>query len=681
MKKGYVPKTKVPAGRVIQPKKEIAPEKPVVLTSGSKKGDRYFVLFFFLFAFILYGNTILNKFAVDDNFVTNNQLVQRGFKALPEIFSTHYVNQQGNLGSTASDYRPVVKATFALEYQFWGNKPGRSHAVNILLYWAMSVLLFFILKRLLKNFNILFPFMITLLFMAHPVHTEVVASLKNRDEILTFLCGLGSMWFILNYAETNKLRYLFVAAPIFLTGYLCKTAIFPFLVLYPLVLYFFTKVPVKKIVVVVGAILGVMLLAHFIPHLFLPPIQHTNYYIENPLYFEKNFWIRLGTGLVSLLFYLRILVYPYPLVYYYGFDMIPITNLANLWAILSLLIHAGLLLYAISKLREKHILSFAILWYLIAVAMYSNTLVPVVGIVGERFIFNASLGFCTVIVWFIFRIFKTDPKSLTIEMDSRIKILAVLILLLIPYTVMSVSRNRDWRNLFDLYRTDVKSLRNSAKANIDYGGFLMNTVYQDENFLRTGAVNQFKYQTIISHLRRGLALYPNNYQTANDLGTVYLFMGKNYDSATYFLNKAIAIDSTMQPAWVNLGMAYRDQKMYPRAIECYEHILKVNPRQIKAVFALADVYNDMGDFDRAVKMNEDMMKKYPTLEMPYINIGNYYMLKSDTFAAVKYWEKAAEINPSYELCLQLNALYIKRGNREKADFYYKLGEQAAKQNQ
>ena len=104
MKKGYVPKTKVPAGRVIQPKKEIAPEKPVVLTSGSKKGDRYFVLFFFLFAFILYGNTILNKFAVDDNFVTNNQLVQRGFKALPEIFSTHYVNQQGNLGSTASTF-------------------------------------------------------------------------------------------------------------------------------------------------------------------------------------------------------------------------------------------------------------------------------------------------------------------------------------------------------------------------------------------------------------------------------------------------------------------------------------------------------------------------------------------------------------------------------------------------
>ena len=681
MKKGTIPKTPVTSGKSGTPRKPAPPEQPETSPRGSRKGNRYFVLFFFLFAFILYGNTILNKFAVDDNYVTNNQQVQRGLKAIPEIFSTHYVNQQGNLGSTSADYRPVVKATFAIEYQLWGNKPGRSHLVNILLYWALSVLLFFILKRLLKNYNILFPFMITLLFMAHPVHTEVVASLKNRDEMLAFICGLGSLWFLLNYADSKKGRFLLYAGVVFFIGYLCKTAIFPFLVISPLVLWFFTRMSGGKISMVFALIFVMILAAYFIPHMFLPKIQHTNYFIENPLYFEKNVWIRLGTGLVSLLFYLRILVYPYPLLYYYGFDMIPVTNMANFWAILSLLIHLALFIYAISKFRKKRLVSFAILWYLLAVAMYSNFLVPVVGIVGERFIFNASLGFCILVVYAIFKIFKTDPRSLTIEMDSRLKILAVLILLMIPYTVLSVSRNRDWRNLFDLYRTDVKSLTNSAKANVDYAGFLMNTVYQDENFLRYGNVNQYKYQTIITHFRRSLALYPKNYQTINDLGTVYLFMGKNYDSAVYFLKSAIELDSTMQPAWVNLGMAYRDQKQFSKALECYEHILKVNPNQIKAVFAMADVYNDMGDFDRAVKMNQDMMKRYPNLEMPYVNIGNYYMLKTDTATAVSYWEKAAAINPSYELCVQLNSLYLLKQDQEKAAYYYRLGEQIAKQSQ
>jgi tetratricopeptide (TPR) repeat protein len=680
MKKGNIPKMPARPGKPAIHKKAVAPKKPEVLTPVSRKGNRYFVLAFFLFAVILYGNTILNKFAVDDNYVTNNQQVQKGFKAIPEIFQTRYVNQQGNLGSTSADYRPITKATFAIEYQLWGNKPGRSHAMNILFYWALSVLLFFILKRLFKNFNILFPFLITLLFMAHPVHTEVVASLKNRDEMLAFLCGLGSLWFILDYAEKRKVRFVLYAALIFFIGYFCKTSILPFLILYPLVIWFFTDIPLKKISPVLFVVFVVILMAQFIPHLFLPPVHRTTYFIENPLYFEKGLWIRLGTGLVSLLFYLRLLVYPYPLLYYYGFNMIPVTSLANIWALLSLLIHGGLFVYAILKFREKNVISFAILWYLIAVAMYSNFIFPVVGIVGERFIFNASLGFCIAVVFFIFKLFKTDPKSLTIEMDSRLKILAVLILLLIPYTVLSVSRNRDWRNLFDLYHNDIKSLNKSAKANVDYAGFLMNTVYQDPNFLKTGHVNQFKYVTIVNHFRQALKLYPNNYQSTNDLGTVYLFMGKNYDSAVYFLRKAIALDSTMQPAWVNLGMAYREQKLYSKALECYEYILKVNPNQVKAIFAMADVYNAMGDFGRAVKINEDMMKAYPQLEMPYVNIGNYYMLKTDTVTAVRYWEKAATINPSYELCVQLNSLYVIKGDREKADYYYRLGEEIARQN-
>jgi hypothetical protein len=423
------------------------------------------------------------------------------------------------------------------------------------------------------------------------------------------------------------------------------------------------------------------LISQFGPKLYLAETLRSNQFIENPLFGEKNIWLRIGTGLVSLLFYIKILIYPNPLLYYYGFNMIPVTNLANIWAILSLLIYGGLLVYAIRKIKSKNIISFAILWYLIAISMYSNVIFPVVGIVGERFVFSASLGFCILLIVLIFRIFKTDPKNLTIEMDTRLKILTLIFLILVPYSVLSVTRNRDWRNLFDLYRSDIKALDNSAKANIDYAGYLMNTVYQDENFLRTGAVNQFKYQIIISHFKKALELFPDNYKTTNDLGTVYLFIGKEYDSAVYFLQKAIQLDSTLQPAWVNLGMAYREMKEFDKAISCYEHILQANPNQIKAIFALANVYNDMGDFNRAVGMNEDMMKRYPNLEMPYVNIGNYYMLRQDTINAVNYWEKAVNIRPSFELCVQLNTLYLIKGDRQKADYYYDLGMEISKQAQ
>lgn len=652
---------------------------PVVKLPTSHKGNRILFLFFLVFAFILYGNTILNKYAIDDSLVADNELVAKGLKALPEIFSTRYISEQGNIGSTAADYRPVVKATFALEYQLWGQKPGRSHAVNVLIYWCISILLFSVLKRMLSNYNILFPFLVTLLFMAHPVHTEVVASLKNRDELIAFLCGLGTLSLIFSYVQKRRWYYLMLALPVFIVGYLSKSSVLPFVLLIPLVIWFFAPGRGKSIFLIAGVLILLVAVAQFLPNLFLPDKQRTNLFIENPLFLEKNFWIRLGTGLMSLFFYVKILLYPYPLLYYYGYNMIPVTNLANIWVVISLLIHAGLLLYALRGLRERKLLSFAILWYLVAIAMYSNVLFPVVGIVGERFVFSASLGFIIMVVWFIFRIFKTDPLHLTIEMDTRLKILTLILLILVPYTALTISRNRQWRNLFDLYRSDIRHLGNSAKANIDYAGFLMNSVYTDENFLRHGSVNQFKLDRIVTHFRKSLELYPDNYKTLNDLGTVYLFIAKDFDSAVYFLNKAISLDSTLQPAWVNLGMAYKENKDYERAISCYQKVLQLNPNQIKAVFAMADLYNEMGDFNRAVAMNEEMARKYPKLEMPYVNIGNYHMLRRDTVTAVQFWEKAASIRPTFELCVQLNSLYLIRGDRQKADYYYDLGIQLSKQ--
>jgi len=404
--------------------------------------------------------------------------VKKGFKAIPEIFKTYYVVQKGNVSSQVSDYRPVVKATFAVEYALYGEKPGRSHALNIFIYFLLSTALFFVLKRLLKSYNILFPFLITLVFMAHPVHTEVVASLKNRDEMLAFLFAILSLHYLLKFADTKKVLYIFVAALLFAIGYLTKTSILPFIALYPLVLYFFTDLKPRKYIPVVLGIVVAAALAHYLPRLLvLPPAERMNSFVENPLYFDKGIWHRLGTGFIGLLFYLRILVYPHPLLYYYGYNMVPYDNLGNVWAILSILVYAGLFIYAVLKLREKHLLSFAILWFLIAISMYSNILIPVVGIVGERFVFVGSVGFCVALVWLIFRIFRTDPKSLTIEFDSRAKILVVIGLIIIPYTALTVTRNREWRNMFDLLRKDIPYLENSAKANTQFAGFLMNSVY------------------------------------------------------------------------------------------------------------------------------------------------------------------------------------------------------------
>ena len=669
-------KAKVPASTKIPPK-----NSKKELIAPTRKGNRYFTLFFFIFATLLYANTIRNKWAIDDNYVTGpkNEQVTKGFKAIPEILASNYIRQQGNIGSQTTDYRPIVKITYAIEYGLWGgNKAGRSHLINLLIYFWLSTVLFFILKRLLKNYNILFPFLITVLFMAHPIHTEVVASLKNRDEMLAFLCGLYALKFFLDYAEKKKIRYFIFAFIVFFIGYLSKSSILPFLVIYPLVLYFFTDMKPRKLLIIFLAILGAALLAYILPKLFLPHGVRVNSFIENPLYVHQGFWIRTGTALMTLLFYLRILLVPYPLIYYYGFDMIPLTGWGNIWVLLSFVINAGLLVYAVMKLREKHFLSFAILVYFIFISMYSNLAVPAVGIVAERFTFAASLGFCMALVYGIFRLFKTDPKSLTIEFDSRAKILVVIFVLLIPCVAMTISRNRDWRNLGDLYRADIKHQHNSVKANIEFGEYLISTIYRDPNYQQTGQVNQFKQQVIVTHLRRAITLYPNDYQVLNDLGTVYLNFSDKIDSAVYFIRKAMVLKPDLQPAWVNMALAYRKKNEVDSAIYCYKKILSMNPDELNAVFKLADLYYAKADFKTAVEMNEDVMKKHPDLDVPYFNLGYYCIMQGDTTNAIQYWEQAFKRNPSYEVSLNLSTMYKARGNMDKANYYYGYATEAAR---
>jgi tetratricopeptide (TPR) repeat protein len=655
-------------------KKKAAPGMPPALP---RKANLIIISVFFVWAYILYGNTVLNKFSIDDSLYTKNEMVRQGFKALPKIFTSYLIDVEKNVGGQRTDYRPIAKATYAIEYGLWGEKPGRSHLVSVLFYFFASLVTFYVLRRLLINYNILFPVLITVLFMAHPVHTEVVASLKSRDEILAYLFGILGMYTLLTYTYTNKARYVLLTSLFFVLGCISKLSALPFLGLYLLVLYFFSSMPPKKILVALILVFIAGLLAYIIPRVLLPPTYRTNFYFENALYFEKNIWLRLGTAMLSLLFYLKILIYPYPLLYYYGFNTIPLSSLFTPLALLSVLIYSALLIYSLANLKKKTFLSFAILWYLIGISMYSNIITPAVGVVAERFVFLGSLGFIMILVFFIFRIFRTDPKSLTIDLPYRLKIISVVVLITIPYTYVTVTRNRDWRNMMALYKKDIPRLTNSAKANYQYAGFLLSNLYNDENFLKYGVSNQFLRETVKKHLRISLKVYPS-YNALNDIGTVFLFVEKQYDSALYYFNKAVNYDSTLTPGWINMGMAYRQLGEYKKSMDCYQKVLDLEPKQIKAYFAIADLYFDMGEINKAVRMNEVMMKKYPDFDMPYINIGNYHMQKQDTAGAVQYWEEAAKRNPTAELCLQLSVLFKMHGDLQKSQYYESLGRSAVK---
>ena len=311
-------------------------------------------------------------------------------------------------------------------------------AVNVLIYILLCLLLFFVMKQLLQRFNILFPFLITVIFIAHPVHTAVVSSIEGRPEMLAFLCGLGALWLLLHYAEKRNKKFLILALLIFFAGCLLTPAMLPFLLLYPLSLYFFTDLPPRNYFPMIAAMFALALITLFGQRIFEPAYLSLNLHMFPAFFPEVKPGYGLKTGLMFLLFYLRILIFPNHLVNY-SQDAVLMNYSYTVLAFLSFLIYAGLLIFAIRHFREKNFLSFAILYFLASIFLYANMIFPALLPNGERSVFTASLGFCMMLVYFIFLLFQTDPRSLTIEIDSRFKILAVVFILLIPYILMTIT--------------------------------------------------------------------------------------------------------------------------------------------------------------------------------------------------------------------------------------------------
>ena len=240
------------------------------------------MLIVFVFSFGLYFNTVFNDYNLDDELVTqNHQITSKGWNVLklnfdafnsvelkdssftqklkyffPVVFRVPYYQDKAGF---KYEYRPIVFASFALEHALFSktamvngketetDSAALSHFINVLLYALLCVLLFSTLCLLFESYNILFPFAITLLFAAYPMHTEVVASIKNRDEILALIFGLLSLRFALRYAEKLKPVALIWVLLFFVLGILSKPTTIVFALLIPLCVVVFTNSSYSKL--------------------------------------------------------------------------------------------------------------------------------------------------------------------------------------------------------------------------------------------------------------------------------------------------------------------------------------------------------------------------------------------------------------------------------------------------
>lgn len=632
------------------------------------KGNQVYIAIIFIACFFLYGSTVFNDYSLDDDLVTaNNETVKKGIKGIPEIFTTLYKN----IDNFKYEYRPIVKVTYALEHQIFSSNPRVSHFFNILIYFLVSLLLFYVLIRIFTKQSVFFVFFIVLLFVAHPVHSEVVASLKNRDELLSFGFSLLTLFITLKLGENNKIKHYFFIFLFFLLALLSKQSAMVFIAICPLTLFFVNKeIPLKRILILFFILSAALILTKFVQSSLVGKAQRDLFFWDNPLYFVDSFSVRTATGMSVLLFYLKLLIFPHPLLFYYGYNMIPLSDWSQPSVIISLMLHLILLIFGIILTGKRHPLGYGILFYLIAISMFSNIIRSAAGIVAERYVFSASLGFVIMFASLIFLLF----KSLQVKAPGRkqvVLITSILILILIPYSIKTKERCRDWKNHFTLYSADIRYLENSAKANELYASELARQVNVDMLKTKDLEKNMPKILLSVKHFEQSLRIDSSNFSAYNNLGLINFVLLKNNKKAIEYFKKSLIYKPNYERGNFNLALVYESISEYDSAIIYYKKVNIIDPTNINAFINQANIlYYKKNRFTDAV----DLMKKYSMSNsdnaLPYITIGTYYLQNKDTLNCLSYFEIAAE-KPNIEARFlhALSQIYTARHQPDKAAYY------------
>ncbi len=553
-KKKFTKKTE--ENKTISSQKTVKSTTVISIIDPEKKVRKNIYYLIFIVSFMLYGNTIPNEFSMDDELVTlDHKIVSKGFSGIPEIFTSRYVQND----QQSYEYRPIVQVTFAIEHQFTGGNPHFSHFINVVLYALTGVLLFQLLSMLFLNFHWILPASITFLFLMHPIHSEVVASLKNRDEILSFFFTLLSIRAALYFVDFQKYKYLIYSLLFFALAMLSKKSALPLIFTLPIILYFFRNLTLKKAILFIAAPIMVLFILKILINSNLETVDRPGLYFENPYYVDKPGLIaKIPMAFYSMGYYIKLLILPYPLLVYYGYSHIEIAEWSNIWTILSALIFIGGGIYCLLNLSKKNILVFGFLYFTINIGAFSN-IMPMPGIIAERFAYGASLGFSIIFCYGILKLLKINlEKNASLKIPTPF-IYGFLGLFLIS-NIYIFQRNKDWKDHLSIYSADTIKAPSSAKIHALIGGYCMQTLEK----VRTGKMDkkftQQEYNNYIQlsqkHFNDALEIFPTYVACLNNLGTLYYSYKGEMDSSAHYFKQVLKLDPKHVQANFNLGSYY-----------------------------------------------------------------------------------------------------------------------------
>jgi tetratricopeptide (TPR) repeat protein len=561
-------------------------------------------------AFAVYANSLKNGFVLDDTAIVETNPHVNNLDWL-SIWSDNYWPRQNGLPPDIL-YRPLTIWSYLATKAISPNGAWAFHLGNLLLHALVTVLVAILAQRLVASRPI--AFLTGFLFALHPLHTEVVANVVGRAELLSAAFSLAALLVFLSTTplllETSLPKrscwHGLLVGFCFFLAMLCKESPAGLVLAFPLI-DLFRYFRIRNNASSLPRWMLRQTLRYYLPILGFFGIYLALRYnacgvlrapacspVVNAIV-DATPAQRVVTPFAILAKYLQLTAWPRILSADYSYpSLLPTANpLASLP--LAGICLTGLALLAAFKLwRKAPYVALTVALFACSYALVANFL-PIGTIMGERLFYFPSIFVLLIAAaagWNLF--LKTQAAAKASGNNGhvlfvRAAAVCLLAILSIAMTVRTVIRNTDWQDNITLAVATARDNPASAKACF-WAGNILASNQGPEQFKPFGR----------QLLQRSIELFP-------EYGPAYFELAKasrlqnNLVDSTLYLGRAaeyapgkddvlLALDSILP------DLASHDPDDYlPDLIAC----ANANPHDPAAQFAVALGFRAIGDLDDA----------------------------------------------------------------------------------
>lgn len=524
---------------------------------------------------LVFGSIIFNGFVWDDEEQILTNTAVHSLANLTSLFQGSTFFSGGGTNLSGIYYKPLMMVVFSFLYTVFGPNAWAFHLFQLLFYIASALLLFAVFELLLKRRVI--SFLVTLLFLVHPINVETIAYISNLQDVLYFFFGISALFAILK--RKDKYGYVFTALLLLFSLLSKETGILWFAIIaWYLVLFerkrFVSYVFSSGIALAIYAILRIG-----VAHMLLA--KHGLAAISS-----LSLGMRIANIPAMVWYYAKTLFFPSTLAINQQWVVRQITFSTFYAPLLFVVFLIALftivtLLIVHRKPRFSNLFLFFLGWFVLSF-LFHLQLFPLDLTVSDRWFYLPFAGLLGMIA------------VLVCPWEKRVKRFGeILLLLFFIYigilSLRSFIRVQTWRNGLILYGHDVTVSKDAFDLENNYGVELF----------RKG-----EYEQARVHFERSIQLGPSWWTSYNNLGAYWGYKGdlvkaeilyrKSIDNGNYYL------------AYENYAQILFREKKYAFLIEFYAPRLKAFSQNIKILLYYAFSLYENGDQNDAIALMKEL---------------------------------------------------------------------------